>query len=203
MSRTLKDMRPVHVIGIGWHRYQFASETPYVELGLTAVRAALADAGIPWPAVQTAYVAKALLPMAPGRAMLRHLGATGLEILHVEDASASGSAAFRHACLEVASGASDVVLAMGVDKPARVALAERSTGIPNLADDAIAPFTHFAMLADQYAHRAGATVEDIALVAVKNHRNGSLNPNAQHQKARTLAEIMGGKAISGAFTSLQ
>ena len=92
MSRTLKDMRPVHVIGIGWHRYQFASETPYVELGLTAVRAALADAGIPWPAVQTAYVAKALLPMAPGRAMLRHLGATGLEILHVEDASASGSA---------------------------------------------------------------------------------------------------------------
>ena len=203
MSRTLKDMRPVHVIGIGWHRYQFASETPYVELGLTAVRAALADAGIPWPAVQTAYVAKALLPMAPGRAMLRHLGATGLEILHVEDASASGSAAFRHACLEVASGASDVVLAMGVDKPARVALAERSTGIPSLADDAIAPFTHFAMLADQYAHRAGATVEDIALVAVKNHRNGSLNPNAQHQKARTLAEIMGGKAISGAFTSLQ
>ena len=203
MSRTLKDMRPVHVIGIGWHRYQFASETPYVELGLTAVRAALADAGIPWPAVQTAYVAKALLPMAPGRAMLRHLGATGLEILPVEDASASGSAAFRHACLEVASGASDVVLAMGVDKPARVALAERSTGIPNLADDAIAPFTHFAMLADQYAHRAGATVEDIALVAVKNHRNGSLNPNAQHQKARTLAEIMGGKAISGAFTSLQ
>ena len=203
MSRTLKDMRPVHVIGIGWHRYQFASETPYVELGLTAVRAALADAGIPWPAVQTAYVAKALLPMAPGRAMLRHLGATGLEILHVEDASASGSAAFRHACLEVASGASDVVLAMGVDKPARVALAERSTGIPSLADEAIAPFTHFAMLADQYAHRAGATVEDIALVAVKNHRNGSLNPNAQHQKARTLAEIMGGKAISGAFTSLQ
>lgn len=203
MSRNLKDMRPVHVIGIGWHRYQFASETPYVELGLTAVRAALADAGIPWPAVQTAYVAKALLPMAPGRAMLRHLGATGLEILHVEDASASGSAAFRHACLEVASGASDVLLAMGVDKPARVALAERSTGIPSLADDAIAPFTHFAMLADQYAHRAGATVEDIALVAVKNHRNGSLNPNAQHQKARTLAEIMGGKAISGAFTSLQ
>jgi len=203
MSRTLSDMRPVHVIGIGWHRYQFTSETPYVELGLTAVRAALADAGIPWPAVQTAYVAKALLPMAPGRAMLRHLGATGLEILHVEDASASGSAAFRHACLEVASGASDVVLAMGVDKPARVALAERSTGIPSLADDAIAPFTHFAMLADQYAHRAGATVEDIALVAVKNHRNGSLNPNAQHQKVRSLAEIMGGKAISGAFTSLQ
>jgi acetyl-CoA acetyltransferase len=203
MKKTLRDMRPVYVIGVGWHRYQFPSETPYVTLGLTAVRAALADAGIGWPSVESAYVAKAMLPMAPGRPMLRHLGATGLPIMHVENASASGSAAFRQACLEVASGTSDVVLAMGVDKLARVGLGERATGISNLAEDAIAPVTHFALLADQYAQRNGLTAEDIALVAVKNHRNGSKNPHAQHQKERTLEQIMGGKAISGSFTSLQ
>ena len=46
---TLKDLRPAYVAGIGFHRYQFLSETPYVELGLTAVRAALTDAGLAWP----------------------------------------------------------------------------------------------------------------------------------------------------------
>ena len=200
---TLKDLRPAYVAGIGFHRYQFASETPYVELGLTAVRAALADAGLAWPAVESAYVAKALLPMAPGRPMLRHLGATGIPIVHVENASASGSAAFRHAVMEVASGLTDIVLVVGVDKPMPVGRAEALARIGSLADDAIAPFTHFALLADAYAARSGAKVEDVALVALKNHRNGSKNPFAQHQKERTLDEILNGKKIAGSFTSLQ
>jgi acetyl-CoA acetyltransferase len=203
MTTALNDLRPVHVAGIGFHRYQFVSETPYVELGLTAVRAALADAGLPWAAVESAYFAKALLPMAPGRAMLRHLGATGIPIVHVENASASGSAAFRHACMEVAAGMADIVLVVGVDKPTPVARAESLARIGSLADDAIAPFTHFALLADAYSSRTGASVEDIALVAVKNHRNGSRNPFAQHQKERSLDEILGGKKIAGGFTSLQ
>ena len=203
MTATLKDLRPAYVAGIGFHRYQFISETPYVELGLTAVRAALADAALPWEAVESAYFAKALLPMAPGRAMLRHLGATGLPIVHVENASASGSAAFRHACMEVAAGLADIVLVVGVDKPMPVSRAESLARIGNLADDAFAPFTHFALLADAYASRTGASVEDIALVAVKNHRNGSMNQFAQHQKVRSLDEILGGKKIAGGFTSLQ
>lgn len=203
MPATLRDLRPVYVAGIGLHRYQFISETPYVDLGLTAVRAALDDAGLAWPAIESAYFAKALLPMAPGRAMLRHLGATGLPIVHVENASASGSAAFRHACIEVACGITDLSLAVGVDKPMPVARAESLARIGSLADDAIAPFTHFALLADAYAARSGASVEDIALVAVKNHRNGAMNPFAQHQKERTLEEILGGKRIAGSLTSLQ
>ena len=203
MTLTLKDLRAVYVAGIGFHRYQFASETPYVDLGLTAVRAALADAGLSWPAVESAYFAKALLPMAPGRAMLRHLGATGLPIVHVENASASGSAAFRHACIEVAAGITDISLVVGVDKPMPVGRAEALARIGSLADDAIAPFTHFALLAEAYAHRTGAAFEDIALVAVKNHANGAKNPFAQHQKERSLDEILNGKKIAGSFTSLQ
>jgi acetyl-CoA acetyltransferase len=135
--------------------------------------------------------------------MLRHLGATGIPIVHVENASASGSAAFRHACIEVAAGITDIGLTVGVDKPMPVARAESLARIGNLADDAIAPFTHFALLADAYAHRTGVSFEDIALVALKNHRNGSKNPFAQHQKERTLDDILNGKKIAGAFTSLQ
>src|SRR5678815_1708689 len=117
MAVTLKELRPVYVVGIGLHRYQFLSNTTHIDLGLTAVRAALADAKLEFPAIESAYVGRALLPMACGRPILRHLGATGLSIVHVENASASGSTAFRHACIEVASGISDVSLALGVDKP--------------------------------------------------------------------------------------
>ncbi|MEN2473454.1 thiolase family protein [Burkholderia sp. GS2Y] len=204
MPVTLASLRPVYVVGAGLHPYQPLSETPYVQLGLTAAREALADAHIPWELVESAYVAKALLPMAVGRPMLRHLGATGLPITHVENASASGSAAFRQACMEVACGMSDISFAIGVDKPTTMGpRAEMLTGVPSLADDAIVPFTQFALLADAYAHRTGCSFEDIARVAVKNLRNASLNPFAQRQQAKTLDEILGGRKISGQFTSLQ
>jgi len=203
MSKSLRELRSVYIVGIGLHRYQFLSNATYINLGLTAVRAAIEDAKIEWLAVESAYVGRALLPMACGRPILRHLGATGIPIVHIENASASGSAAFRHACIEVASGISDISLALGVDKPMAISRSEGLTGIGNLADDAIAPFTHFALLADQYANQYHVRHEDIALVAVKNHRNGSKNPFAQHQKERTLDEILGGKRISGTLTSLQ
>jgi acetyl-CoA acetyltransferase len=205
MSAQLSQKRPVYVVGVGWHRYQSLSEATYVTLGLAAVREALADAGIAWPAVESAYFATALLPMAPGRPVLRHLGATGIPLVHIENASASGSAAFRQACAEVASGMSDVVLAVGVDKPtgAPVVRGEQLCGIDGLADDAVVPFTHFAMLADQYAQRWGVSHEDLARVAVKNHGNGALNLNAQRQQARTLDEILSGRVVSGRLTTLQ
>jgi acetyl-CoA acetyltransferase len=141
--------------------------------------------------------------MAIGRPMLRYLGALGRPLVHIENASASGSTAFRHACIEVAAGISDVALAVGVDKPPTERIPRAGTGLPNLADDAIVPFTHFALLTDEYAHKHGVDPEDIALVAVKNHANGAKNPNAQRQKVRTLDEVLGGKRISGTLTSLQ
>lgn len=203
MSKVLNELRPVYVVGIGLHPYQYLSETPYVALGLRAVHEAISDAGIEWPAVDSAYVAKALLPMAPGRPMLRHLGSHGLPIVHVENASASGSAAFRHACFEVAAGLAEMSLAVGVDKPTKVVRGETLTGIPHLANDAIVPFTHYALLADEYAHKYKVNLDDVALVAVKNHRNASLNPYAQRQKERSLEEILKGTRIAGSFTSLQ
>jgi len=203
MSQTLLDLRPVYVVGIGLHRYQRPSETTYVELGLTAARAALGDAGIPWSAVETAYTGTALIGMAASRPMLRHLGATGIPMAQVENASASGSTAFRMACLEVASGTADVALALGVDKPGPVAMAPGKTGVRDLVGGRVVPFTHFALLANDYMNRNGATAEQIAMVAVKNNRNGANNPYAQRQKAVTLEEVMAGPPISGALTRLQ
>ncbi|QUM73983.1 thiolase family protein [Sphingopyxis granuli] len=203
MRRPLRDYRPVHVVGIGLHRFQPLSETTYVELGLTAIREAMADAGIAFSAIDSAYCGTALLGMAPSRAMLRHLGASGLPITQVENASASGSTAVRQAVLEVASGMADVSLAIGLDKPAPIRLAHEAAGVPDLVNAYASPFTHFALLADDYMRRYGVTAEQVARVAEKNFRNASKNPHAHRQKGYSLAEILSGPNISGPLTRLQ
>ncbi len=202
MGRNPLADRAVRVVGIGLHRYQPASSTPFVELGLVAVRAALADAGLQWPNVEAAYVGSALLGMAPGRVLLSRLGATGLAIQQVENASASGSTAVAMAALEVASGRSDVALALGVDKAEGWRVAPSSAGLTNYEAGTVVPFTHFALLAQDYRQRFGTTVEQVAKVAVKNHANGARNPFAQRQKVRTLQEVLA-DPISGSLTRLQ
>jgi acetyl-CoA acetyltransferase len=202
MGRNPLADRPVHVVGIGLHRYQAMSETTFVELGVTAVREALDDAGLRWDQVEAAYTGTALLGMAPSRVMFSRLGATGLPTQQVENASASGSTAVAMACLEVASGRSDVALALGIDKPEGWRVAPNKAGITNLEGGAVVPFTHFALLANEYMDRYGVTPEQVARVALKNHANGAHNPYAQRQKARTLDEVLA-DPISGALTRLQ
>src|SRR5579863_8087843 len=203
MTKTLREMRPVYVVGIGLHRYQRMSETPYVTLGLTAVREALKDANIEWRGVESAYTGTAMVGMAASRPMLRYLGATGIPMAQVENASASGSTAVRQACLDVAAGIADVSIAVGVDKPGPVAMAPAKANIHDLVGRRVVPFTHFALLANEYMNRFGATAEQVGAVAVKNNRNGANNPYAQRQKAVTLEEVLAGPPISGSLTRLQ
>ncbi|MEN3268276.1 thiolase family protein [Pseudonocardia sp.] len=201
MTKLLGDLEPAFVVGAGWHRYQPLSETNHIELGLAAVRGALDDAGITWADVDESFIGTGLLGMAAGRPMLKHLGALGKPLVHVENASASGSAAFRLGCVNVAAGLSDIALVLGVDKPHKMYRAP--TGTHGLADDAIVPFTHFSLLSGEYKTAYGVTDEDIARIAVKNHGNGALNPYAHRQQRRTLEEIVGGRKVAGALTALQ
>jgi acetyl-CoA acetyltransferase len=203
VSTRLKDLRPVYVVGVGLHPYQKPSEKPYTALGVTAVRAALADAGLAWSDVESAYTGTATTAMGMSRLMYRHLGATGIPMAQVENASASGSTAFRQACIEVGAGLSDVSIATGVDKPLGANMPQRAAGIRDLAGSRVVPFTHFALLANRYMHDHGATPEQFAMVAVKNSSNGALNPNAQRQQARTLEEVLAPPQISGTLTKLQ
>lgn len=193
----------VYVAGIGLHPYQFPSETPYTVLGLTAVRAALDDAGLDWRQVQSAYVGTTSIGMAAGRVMLRHLGSTGLAVTQVENASASGSFAFRQACMEIALGASDVVLAMGVDKHGDGRRAADKDGLARLSDTATIPAVKFAMLARRYLRERGSGVEAMAQVAVKNHGNAALNPYAQFRKPRTLEQVLNSPKVAGDLTVQQ
>src|ERR1700757_3588725 len=132
MTRRLGDLRPVYVVGVGLHPYQKPSNTLYTALGVHAVRAALDDSGLQWPQVETAYTGTATTSMALSRLMYRHLGATGIPMVQVENASASGSTAFRQACIDVAAGIHDVAIAVGVDKPLNLTSPQRAAGLDDL-----------------------------------------------------------------------
>ena len=174
----ISDLRPVYVVGIGLHPYQYPTENSYIGLGLHAVREALEDADITWPSVEAAFVGTARLGMAAGVPMIRYLGKTGLRVSQVENASATGSTAFRQAVAEVGSGLADVAIAVGVDK-VRGKIAAPDTGIAPVSPVSDIPFARYALLTERYLAEAGYTREQIGLVAVKNHGNGALNPYAR------------------------
>ena len=203
MSQWIDGNDGVYVVGTGMHPYQFPSDTPYTHLGLTAVRAALADAGLDWKQVQSAYVGTTSIGMAAGRVMFRHLGSTGLAVTQVENASASGSFAFRQACMEVSHGISDVVLAMGVDKHGDGRRAANKDGLERLSDTATVPAVKFALMARSYLRERGAGIEAMAKVAVKNHGNASLNPYAQFRKPRSLEQVLASPKVAGDLTVQQ
>ncbi|HEY5858628.1 MAG TPA: thiolase family protein [Aldersonia sp.] len=203
MRRSILRDRAVYVVGIGLYPYQRPSETTYVTMGVTAIRASLLDAGIAWADVDSAFIGSGKIGMAGAPTLARFLGRTGLPVLQVESASASGSVAFRQAVLDVASGRCDVSVAAGVDEAKFPRDAESKAGVNGLADRYIDFPTMFALMADTFLRERGATVEQLAAVAVKNHRNGALNPFAQRQKRRTLEEVLAPPYVAGSLTRLQ
>lgn len=198
----LSEGRPVYVVGVGMHKYQFKSDTLYIDMGLTAVRAALKDAGIAFPDVESAYIGCTGIGMAAGRIMFNHLGSTGLACTQVENASASGSSAFQMAVHEVALGRRDVAIAVGVDKHGDQIRAVSKEAVSRLSDTAAIPLVKYAIMAEHLSKEKGLTGEDLARVASKNHTNASKNPFAQFQKPRTVEQVLAANPVAGTTTSL-
>jgi len=122
------------------------------------------------------------------------LGMAGVPCTRVESACASGGAALRQAYLEVGSGLSDLVLAAGVEKMNDGA---DVTAVLATAADQETEVYHgvtfpglYAMIARAHMEKYGTTAEDLAAVAVKNHRHGAMNPRAQFRRQVTEEQVM-------------
>src|SRR5881396_2122954 len=101
-----------------------------------------------------------------------------------------------HGVAEIAAGVSDVVLVGGAERVLNVPTAE-STEYFAYASDAIWEQTLgltfpgvFALIARAHMEKYGTTEEQMAAVAVKNHKHGTLNPKAQFQKAITVEQVL-------------
>lgn len=103
----------------------------------------------------------------------------------IEDACASSGVALRQGILAIASGLYDIVLAGGMEKMTNLPTAEVTDTLAAAADTLFeipAGFTFpgfYAAIASAYMHKYGMKPEHLMNVAIKNHENGSLNPNAQ------------------------
>lgn len=115
--------------------------------------------------------------------------------IRVDNTSGSGGAALFSAVSLVNSGLSKCVLVLGVEKMSEKPTKEVTSIISSLLDErerAAGPsLPSFAgLLTKLYMEEFSATRESIARVAVKNHRNGAMNPNAHIQKELTLDQVL-------------
>jgi acetyl-CoA C-acetyltransferase len=129
-----------------------------------------------------------------GPLMADQLGMSGVSATRVESACASGGAALRQGFMAVASGMSDLVLATGVEKMTDGA---DVTNVLASAADQENEVYHgitfpglYAMIARAYMEAHGATEEDLAWVAVKNHRHGAMNPKAQFRREIDVDDVL-------------
>ncbi len=194
-------MREVTIIGVGIHRFGRFADEPYTKLGLDATRMALKDAGLEWKNIQAAYVSCMYLPATSGVRTLSQLGRTGIPITDVESACASGGSALRLACLEVASGACDYALALGIEKMPRgfmdpTQLYEDWQIKMGLSQNPM----YWALTARRHMAEYGTTVEQMGKIAVKNHKNSVHNPYAMYQKAFSLEEILASRKVNDPIT---
>lgn len=128
---------------------------------------------------------------------LGHIAAT-----RTEAACASSGAALRAAICAVRSGLSDVVMVGGVEKMTHRSTPEVTEYLAMASDY---PFEQwhgitfpglYALMATAHMHAYGTTERQLAMVAVKNHYHGSLNPKAQLQKEITLETALSSRMVA-------
>lgn len=190
-------MNNVWIVGCGMTKFGKHTDRPVADLGTEAVLAAIEDAGIDPRAIEAAYCGHVFQGMVAGQRVLAQTGLAGIPLTNVEDACSSGAVAVREAALSIRAGAHDVVLALGMEH-----LTAKFRGALTPAEDDLETAVGLTMPAI-YAMRArahmaefGTTRRQIALVAVKNKRNASLNPFAQFQLTVTADEVMNSRPIA-------
>jgi len=197
-------MKDVAVLGVGMHRFGMWPDKTNADMARDAGLAALDDAGLSFRDVQAAYVGYIFAPVMSGLRTMKEFGLTGLPVQHVENASATGSAAFREACLAVASGRHDVVMVLGFDKmTAMIASSSQGTD-PAWLEDSILPAGFFAMWATRRMHERGTKPEHLAAIAAKNWNNGALNPMSQRQPEQhvTVDKVLASRMVAWPLTAM-
>jgi acetyl-CoA acyltransferase len=218
MPKVQPKLRDVYVIGVGMTPFARHGEKTVVDLGGAAIREALEDAGLPFEAMEAAWCGYVMQGSTAGQKVVGSVGQTGIPVMNVENACASGTTAFRGAYMQVASGIADAAVAIGFEKMGRGALPMPTTPGQKLAappkqeakpaggepeKKPVPAFPGlFAALFRAHSERYGTTVEQMAKVGVKNHHNGSLNPRAQYRDEYSVQQVLEAREIADPLTVL-
>ena len=195
----------VAVAGVGMHPWGKWGRN-FVEYGVHAARAALADAGIEWREVDLVVggetVRNGYAGYVAGATFAQALGWNGATVATSYAACATGAQALDTARSRILAGLSEVALVVGADTTPKGFLAPnagerwddpdwlrfRLLGMTNPA--------YFALYARRRMDLYGATAEDFARVKVKNARHGLENPNARYRKEVSVADVLSSAMVS-------
>lgn len=202
------------IAGVGFHPFGKFPDRSLKDLGAVAVLEAVRDAEMPLADIETAYVGNSYAGLTTGQesvrgqVILRHVGLSGIPIINVENACASGATALHQAAMAVRSGMVDTVLVLGVEKlfvgdtKKSIRALSTSTDVETMGDRGMQFTALYAMKARETMETHGISIQSMARVAVKNSRNGSLNPIAQFRKPQTIASVLSSRVISEPLTLL-
>src|SRR5437899_3564653 len=193
-------MREVFVAGVAMIRFGRYPDRDVPDLGAEAALLALEDAGLAMRDVEMMaagclFQANAMV----GQRVLQEVGQTGIPVVNVANACATGSTAFREAWMAVASGEHEVALAVGVEQMGKMGLLGGGGGsgvrTEGVLGSGLMPAV-FGQAGMEHMRRHGTTQEQFAKVAVKNHKHSTKNPLSQYQNEVSLHDVLEGRMVA-------
>jgi acetyl-CoA C-acetyltransferase len=192
-------MRDVAIIGIGQTKVAEHWDKSLRELAGDAALEAKAEAQV--SQINSIYVGNMMSGVANqqgqlGAMVADWIGQRFTDSVKVESACSSGGAAFRMAYLAIASGQSDIALAVGVEKMTDSPSSEITGALATAADgdwevDHGLSFVALnALLMKRYMHENGWEGIDFAEFAINAHANAVHNPYARFHKAITEKQFI-------------
>ncbi len=199
-SHGIKDR--VAVVGMACTPFGEHWDKSADDLLVDAATAAFADAGVQKDDVD-AYWLGTMGSGISGLTLSRPLKIDYRPVTRLENMCATGSEAFRNACYAVASGAFDVVMAIGVEKLKDSGFSGLTGTAPPGDGTAVALTAPamFSLLAPAYSKKYGVDADEmkdvLTRIAWKNHENGARNPRAQFRKPVAKEVICASPLVAG------
>lgn len=199
-SHGIKDR--VAIIGMGCTQFGEHWETSTSDMAIDACEAAFASAGVAKDDVDAFWLGT-LTSGFSGMTLSSALKTDYKPVTRVENFCASGSEAFRNACYAVASGAYDMVMAVGVEKLKDSGYSGLHRADPPNAGTggSLTAPARFSVIAPSYSEKYGVEREDfksaMTRVAWKNHANGARNERAQFRSEVPEETIRASPRVAG------
>ncbi len=198
MADGLRDK--VAVVGVGCCQFGENWDQSPADMIVDAAYEAYADAGIDDPQARIEAVFTGSIYSQKGP----HECSDALKLFHkpvtmVSNYCATGTDAFRCGAMAIAAGLHDVVLVVGYDKPKDRGVSGPSVMMNQVRDLPQTPAGWFSLCAATYFEKYGASREDLARIAVKNHHNGTLAPKSFLKREITVEDALKARMISWPF----
>ncbi|HWE31926.1 MAG TPA: lipid-transfer protein [Solirubrobacteraceae bacterium] len=207
-----------YVIGVGMTKFDKpgTKEGDYPDWAKEAGQKALADAGVPYDAIEQAFAGYVYGDSTYGQRAVYELGLTGIPVLNVNNNCSTGSSALFLARQAVKGGLIDCGLAIGFEKMEMGSLGMKYTDrtpamdkhmmrMFQIRDPEASPFAPqmFGNAGRDHMDKYGSKPEHYAWIGWKNHKHSVNNPYAQFQTEYSLQDIKDAKMIHEPLTKLQ